>query len=154
MNNPKRKWNMLFQRGSPNHPPGKLHIESRALNLSKNQVGRPAFFVSTDFEQITRDTLIYTTDWQIRISWSEVFSKGCDTTSLCVILWSTEVSTEQRLQMAWQHSPTTWQYDPSTMAAMLLCGWRITWQLPDALSTLYDGHSAETAENTEAIERI
>lgn len=53
---------MLFQRGSPNRPPGKLHIESRAFNLTKNQVGRSAFFVSTYFEQITRDTLIYTTD--------------------------------------------------------------------------------------------
>ena len=53
MNNPKRKWNMLFQRGSPNHPPGKLHIESRAFNLMKNQVGRPAFFVSTHSEQKT-----------------------------------------------------------------------------------------------------
>ena len=43
-------------------PPDNVVMESRALNLSKNQVGRPAFFVSTDFEQITRDTLIYTTD--------------------------------------------------------------------------------------------
>lgn len=53
---------MLFQRGSPNHPPGKLHIESRAFNLTKNQIGRSAFFVSTHFEQITRVTPFYTTD--------------------------------------------------------------------------------------------
>ena len=43
-------------------PPDNVVMESRALNLSKNQVERPAFFVSTDFEQITRDTFIYTTD--------------------------------------------------------------------------------------------
>ena len=53
---------MLFQRGSPNHPPGKLHIESRAFNLTKNQVGRSAFFVSTYSEQITKDAPISTTD--------------------------------------------------------------------------------------------
>ena len=47
---------MLFQRGSPNHPPGKLHIESRAFNLTKNQVGRSAFFVSTHSEQKTNIT--------------------------------------------------------------------------------------------------
>ena len=50
------KRNLLFQRGSPNRPPGKLHIESRAFNLTKNQVGRSAFFVSTHSEQKTNNT--------------------------------------------------------------------------------------------------
>ena len=43
-------------------PPDNVELISRALNLTKNQVGCPALFVSTDFEQITRVTPNYTTD--------------------------------------------------------------------------------------------